>query len=289
MGKRENTATATKFVMTMALNFPSKCFPTEIIKSHVVAGFVFTETSYAPNQRLPRHSHEYACFVIVLQGAFVETYGKKVRSCAPSSVIFRPPDEVHSDHFYDRGGRCLTVEIAPRWLERAREHSISLNDSAQFHNGLLTTITMRLYREFCEMDNVSQLAIEGLILETIAEFSRCSVKASDLHFARRIEQAKEIIHDQFSGSLTLARVAEVIGTHPVYLAREFRKRYRCTVGEYIRRLRIQAACRELSSSDAQLAEVALICGFSDQSHFSRVFKRLTGMTPSQYRANLRSR
>ena len=273
----------------MALNFPSKCFPTQIVKSRAVAGSVFTETRYAPNQRLPKHSHEYACFVIVLQGAFIETYGKKVRSCAPSSVIFRPPDEVHSDHFYKLGGRCLTVEIAPRWLERAREYSISLNDSAQFHNGLLTTITMQLYREFCETDNVSQLAIEGLILETIAEFARCSTKASDMLPARRIEHAREIIHDQFSYNLTLARVAELIGIHPVYLAREFRKRHRCTVGEYIRRLRIQSACRELSNSDAPLTEVALACGFSDQSHFSRVFKRLTGMTPTQYRANLHSR
>lgn len=273
----------------MAPNFPSKVFPTAIVKSRAVAGFVFTETSYAPNQTLAKHSHEYAGFIIVLQGTFIETYGKKVRSCGPSSVIFRPSDEVHSDQFYKLGGRCLNVEIAPQWLERAREYSISLTDSSHFRDGLLTTITTRLYREFCEADNVSEIAIEGLILETIAEFARYSAKAPEMLPAMRIEQAREIIHDQFCKNLTLAKVAELIGIHPVYLAREFRKSYRCTVGEYIRRLRIQSACRELSNSDAPLTEVALACGFSDQSHFSRVFRRLTAMTPTQYRACFRSR
>lgn len=262
----------------MTLRLSSGCFPTKIIKSREVAGFVFTETKYHPNQRLPKHSHEHANFIIVLRGTFTENYGRKTRWCAPSSVIFRPPEELHADHFHNAGGRCLTIEVAARWLERAREHSVILKDSADFQSGLLTTITARLYGEFCAIDSVSPLAIEGLTLEMIAEISRISVRKSSPVSACRVERAREIIHAHFSDNLTLSSIAESIGMHPVYLAREFRNRHNCTIGEYIRHLRIQFACREIANSNATIAEIASASGFFDQSHFSRTFKQLTGIS-----------
>lgn len=246
-----------------------------------------TETGYTPNQKLSKHSHEHANFIIVLRGTFTEHFGRRTRSCTPSSVIFRPPEELHADHFHNAGGRCLTIEVAAEWLERARDHSIFLRDSADFQNGLLTTITARLYAEFRRMDGISPLAIEGLTLEMIAEVSRLSAKKSSLTSASRVERAREIIHAHFSDNLTLSFIAESIGMHPVYLAREFRHRHNCTIGEYIRYLRIQFACHEMANSDATIAEIASASGFFDQSHFSRTFKRLNGTTPTEYRKNIR--
>ena len=273
----------------MAVKLISGHFPTKIIRSREVAGFILTETSYTPDQKLSQHSHEHANFIVVLQGTFTENFGRKTRWCAPSSVIFRPPEELHADHFHNAGGRCLTIEVAEQWWETAREHSVSLKDSADFQNGLLTTITARLYCEFRRMDSISTLAVEGLTLEMIAEVSRLAVRKPSPTFACRIEHAREIIHANFSDNLTLSFIAKSIGTHPVYLAREFRKRFNCTIGEYIRHFRIQFACREMANSDAPIAEIAVESGFFDQSHFSRTFKRLTGITPTEYRKNIRQR
>lgn len=284
-GFYSGSASSTK---TMALKLTSGHFPTKIIRSREVAGFILTETSYTPNQKLPKHSHEHANFIIVLRGTFTEHFGRKTRWCVPPGVIFRPPEELHADHFHNAGGRCLTIEVAARWLERAREHSVILKDSADFQNGLLTTITARLYGEFRRMDSISPLAIEGLTLEMIAEASRLSARKPSLTFACRIERAREIIHAHFTDKLTLSFIAESIGTHPVYLAREFRERHNCTIGEYIRRLRIQSSCRDMANSDATMAEIASASGFFDQSHFSRTFKRLMGITPTEYRKNIRS-
>jgi AraC family transcriptional regulator len=83
-------------------------------------------------------------------------------------------------------------------------------------------------------------------------------------------------------------MAEAVGAHPVYLSREFHRHFRCTVGEYVRQLRIELACHKLSGSDEPLALIALAAGFFDQSHFSRTFKLLTGMSPAQYRKTFRS-
>jgi AraC family transcriptional regulator len=88
--------------------------------------------------------------------------------------------------------------------------------------------------------------------------------------------------------LKLADIAEAVGVHPVHLAQTFHKSYRCTVGDYVRRLRIESTCRELATSEAPIVEIALAAGFCDQSHFTRTFKRLTGIAPSQYREALRA-
>ena len=170
-----------------------------------------------------------------------------------------------------------------------RNHSVILNDPIYFQNPLLTTITARLYGEFRREDSISSLALEGLTLEMIAEMSRLSVRKPRLTSTCRVERAREIIHAHFSDHLTLSLIAESVGTHPVYLAREFRRRYHCTVGEYIRQLRIQFARREMANSDATIAEIASASGFFDQSHFSRTFKRLIGISPAEYRKNTRPR
>jgi AraC family transcriptional regulator len=81
----------------------------------------------------------------------------------------------------------------------------------------------------------------------------------------------------------------VVGVHPVTLARGFRRAYGCTLGEYVRRQRIENACRQLLDSAASLAEIALANGFADQSHFSNTFHRYTVMTPARYRRSAKER
>jgi AraC family transcriptional regulator len=82
---------------------------------------------------------------------------------------------------------------------------------------------------------------------------------------------------------SLAELAALAGVHPVHLSREFRRHYHMTVGEYIRKRRIQHASQLLSHSGLSLSEIAATCGFSDQSHFCALFKRHAGMTPAKFR------
>ena len=126
----------------------------------------------------------------------------------------------------------------------------------------------------------------GWVFELLAAVSRCRVKLKGRNPPRWLGQAEEFLRAHFSEHLNLVTVSEAVGVHVVHLAREFRKHYACTAGDYIRHLRIEYACREMGRSGSSLAEIASAAGFSDQSHFSKVFRRFTGMTPAEYRATL---
>ena len=77
--------------------------------------------------------------------------------------------------------------------------------------------------------------------------------------------------------------ASEVGVHYVHLSRQFHKYNRCTIGDLIRRRRrVQHASHLLAHSRTPLAEIALICGFSDQSHLSFLFKRYMGLSPSKF-------
>jgi AraC family transcriptional regulator len=241
------------------------------------------EGLYDPNTKVPRHSHEQAVFCIALKGCCAEVYGSGVREYQPLTVQFLPPNETHSLEISSTAVSAFSVEVAPQWLDRTREYSLFLDNSVHSRGGLLSRLFMSLYKEFRQTDDASTLAIEGLALEMLAEVSRCQVKGSDCKPPRWLAQVLELLHEQFSEHLTLAHIATSVGVHPVYLARGFRRFCRCTIGEYIRQLRIEHACHELCGSDTSLAAIASAAGFSDQSHFSRTFKRFMKITPAQYR------
>jgi AraC family transcriptional regulator len=253
-----------------------------------VAGLTLTETVYNSNLKLPQHSHEQAYFCLVLKGTYTESYGRQARTCKTATLIFHPADEPHADHFHS-DSRCFNIQMDEGWIERLRQHPIALQEPKDFQTGLLPRLAMRLYDEFRKADELSSLIVEGIALEMMGEAGRYLSKKTDRVPPHWLIEARHLLHDHFTEPLSLSQQAACVGVHPVHLAREFRRFYHCTIGDYIRQLRIKFACEKLVQSDLPLSEIALASGFFDQSHFTRTFKQLTGKTPQAYRTDFRLR
>lgn len=261
----------------------------DIVKTISASGLTLTETEYFPKAEVPLHSHSFPYYCFVLKGSFTEKYGTHERDCRPSSLIFHSKGEVHSDNFYETGGRCFNIQLGNALIDRAGEYSIGLDNSAQFYKGKESDLAASLYREFRFMDDLSPLAIEGLTLELMVATARRSVKGSKNYAPNWIVSVRDILHERFSEPLTLSEIADSVGRHPVHVARAFRQHYLCTIGSYVRQLRIDHAIQLLSGSDRSLVEIAISSGFAHQSHFSKTFKLLVGKTPTEYRDFSRSR
>ncbi len=248
-----------------------------------IAGTRFTEMSYAPSFKIPRHSHEYAFFGLVLEGGYTETYGRRDRECKPFYLLFHPEGEVHSEVHNDSVVRIFSIEPAQPWLEQVRERSGLLGNPFEFQGGTIVQLAVRLYHEFKDQDALAPIAMEGLLLELLAATCRCPADTSRPTPPRWLRQTRDLLQDRFSENLSLQEIAGVVGVHPAHLARSFRQHYHCTIGDYIRNLRGERARHVLATSETPLSEVALAMGYSDQSHFATAFKRHTGFTPTEYR------
>lgn len=245
---------------------------------------LLTECTYAPGVQVPEHSHENPYLIFTLNGCQEEVFGVRHRVYVPGTLAIHPAGEVHREKLGPEGMRCLHVEFGIQWMKRHGEISRVLERPAQFQDGNSGWLAQRIYREFRHMDDVAPAAIEGLALEVLAEASRRRRPDSSGKRPRWLGGVQELIRARFAEPLSLSEVAAWAGVHPVSLARAFRNHYRCSVGEFIRQVRIESACEVIRSQDLSLTEVGLVTGFADQAHFSRTFKRVTGMTPGQFRA-----
>jgi len=249
-----------------------------------MAGFSIKEFSQPPYRRLPWHEHTDASICFVVSGSYSERLNGMNRECAPHSMIFKPAGERHADQFGRLGGTCLLIEVSPGRMETIEPSCDIAAKPSVVRNARLAALGHRIYGEFAASDPFSALAVEGLVLEVLVEGSRALVEADTTHRPRWLLQVRDLIHESAGAALTLSTIARAVGIHPSHLARTFRKHYRRSIGDYVRCLRIERASREIVDTSDSVAEIGVRSGFFDQSHFSRVFKEHTGLTPAQFRA-----
>jgi AraC family transcriptional regulator len=258
------------------------------LKNFQAAGFNLSESHYAPHSELPRHSHEAPYFGFVLRGTYTERYGRETRACRPSMLIYHPAGELHAQYFNSTSVRLFRLEVNQQLSGSLRQANVVLGQPRLFGAGLITILARRLYHEFRNPDEVSHLVVEGLALELVAAIARADPrKRVSLRPPEWLGQAHDLVRSHCAESITTAEIARTVGVHPVTLTHEFRRYYGFTIGEMVRSERIALACRGILAG-ARLADVAVTTGFYDQSHFAKTFKRVTGLTPGQYRADFRS-
>jgi AraC-like DNA-binding protein len=127
--------------------------------------------------------------------------------------------------------------------------------------------------------------VEQMLLEVYHKYIKENKSKKAPEWAKEL---KEMIQDQLDTNmaLSLQQVSDELEINPTYLSREFSKYFEnLSFGEYIRKLRIEKAMHLMGGTDYSLTEIAYLTGFSDQSHFTRIFKKQTGQTPTLYKKN----
>lgn len=248
-----------------------------------LSALTLTETVHAPGSRIPPHVHDAATICVALTGQGVEVVGGVRVITQPGSVIMRGPKIVHSDEYGVVPQRAFMIELEEKWLQSCQHIFRLFEGHRHFANGPVSALALRIYRESRVRDGVASVIVEGLMLEMLGHASRSLIK-TPVRPPIWLAQARDLLHGRFNDSLNLVEIAHTVGVHPTHLARAFKKHYRTTVGEYLRRLRLDWATRQLSQTEDSIAEIASAAGFYDQSHFSHLFKQHTGFSPAEFRA-----
>lgn len=242
-------------------------------------GFRLVETLYAPYSHLACHKHDIADISLVLSGSLVEESDCGMVTAGPGCVVFKPAGAMHSNRVGPRGAVLFALRLDPSWSIVATQLRKHLWCSQEHVTGVMLRLyALCLGRHRLDRD-VDELAIRaGLAAacDGVAPFA--FGRAPDW-----LSTVQERVHVGDNHSTKIAELARECETHPVYLARMFRRCLGAAPGEYVRRLRVTLAAHRLVSTADSLSRIAAEVGFSDQAHFCRCFRSQVGHTPGQYR------
>jgi len=181
----------------------------------------------------------------------------------------------------------LAKEAAGLWaISAGLSHNIT-NDTELLETGLKLYDALYSWAKYLYKQNHLQNSpFENLLHEVYNKF--LIEKKSNQKTPLWVKELKNIIQDQIDAQFTfdLKKISSDLELNPSYLSREFSKYFEdLNFGEYVRKLRIEKAINLIQNTTYTLTEIAYMTGFSDQSHFTRIFKLQTGKNPSSYRKN----
>lgn len=246
-------------------------------------GLEVAETSYEAGQHVSPHWHGRPMVVAVLAGSMIEHVGGRSVQCFTGSAFFHPSGESHAHDFEADGSRCLTIQMDAWWLERLGVDERWLTGGpVELRDGRTAGAARLLRSELHLGPDALTATLDGLALRLLTSLTRPE-HAGQERTPRFLDVVLERLHDDCTCDIDLTSLATLAGVSPEHLARTFRREQGLTVGQYVRRLRVEQARREIEAGHRSLGRLALQLGFYDQAHFTRVFKAHVGCTPGQYR------
>jgi AraC family transcriptional regulator len=245
-------------------------------------GTILTEAGYTPHIEVPWHYHENAYFFYHLRGQLDEVNKKQTLTCTPGTLLFHHWQDPHYDKNFSTDALFFHIELEKNWFARHDVNPAVLEGSIKLENPAFKSVFQKIYGESKINDGITQLSVDGLLLQSFAAIMR-DAQREKYGIPGWVEKVKAMLHDADTDGLTLQQLSRETGIHPVHLSKEFPKYFHAGFGEYIRTRKIEKAATLLTSNELSLSGIAYQCGFADQSHFTRCFKAVHGITPLQYR------
>lgn len=233
-----------------------------------------SDAEFPPWAQVEPHLHRHTQLSLLFHGEMLEAGDNFGAVHVPASGIFRPAGYRHHNTFYAHSrGLVIEVEERHRLAAALRE----LRSPAATVSPALLALGRRIRTELTGGSTASGLALEGLVFEFAAAFLRAMAPAW-------LDAVKESIASSGMRSVDVDALAATHGITARELEDAFTEHVHCSPAEYARTCSIERAKELLATTRLSIAEIALQTGFYDQAHFTRVFKKTTGITPAKARA-----
>lgn len=212
--------------------------------------------------------------------ALIKEYKINDEAVHTMAVIVRGADTDRHD---------LAAQASGLWAISAGLAYNFKNDQELLSKGMLIYDALYSWAKYLQKEKHTQQPFENLLLNVLNKFLK-NKPGSKKKAPAWAKELKEIIQDHIDASLSLKELSKGLDINPSYLSREFSRYFDdLSFGEYIRKQRIEKAIALMQTPTHSLTEIAYLTGFSDQSHFTRIFKKHTGENPSDYRKKLQKK
>lgn len=242
-------------------------------------GLIITDTVYT-HSYVDWHYHENPYFTFLLQGNMKEGNKKEIYDCTAGTLLYHHWEDAHYNIKPDILTRGFHIEVTENWFEKFQLSKNKTEGSFNIKNPASKLLIQQIFKETKINDTSFELSVNQLLLKIFNQLS--SQKENLGKKPIWVKQIDEILHENFTEKLNLEELSQTLNIHPMHLSRDFHKYFHCNLGEYLRKLKVEKSLKLLNEYES-LSEVALECGFSDQSHFIRCFKENIGITPLKYK------
>ena len=251
--------------------------------------------AYYVQHAYPRHSHDYYVLSLIERGRQSFTHRGTKRHTPPGGLILINPGEVHTGEAADsQGFELRSLYPSPTLMETivfelTGRRALPFFKEVQVDHHWATRSVSSLHQAI--LDGAGMLESESRILWMMTQLIKryADVGSSEPHLGKEkkaIQQVRQYIEEHFAESVTLGMLAQHVALSPYYLLRAFHAEVGMPPYAYLENVRIRHTQR-LIKVGKPLAEVAAEVGFSSQSHMTRQFKRIIGVTPGQYAQHIR--
>jgi len=203
----------------------------------------------------------------------IEKYGLTEPALQTIAVIVRGADTDRHD---------IASQASGLWAISAGLAYNTKDDYELLQKGMMIYDALYSWAKYLQKEKHTQNPVDHIFIDVYNKFLK--QKSAQKKTPDWVKELKQIIQDQVDTNLNLTDISKSLDINPSYLSREFSKHFNnLSFGEYIRKLRIEKAIELMRQNKYSLTEVAYLTGFSDQSHFTRIFKQHTGKSPSAYK------
>jgi len=205
---------------------------------------------------------------------FIRKHNIKDPAVQTLSVIVRGADTDHTE---------LALQCAGLWAISAGLAHNFQDDHELLEKGMILYDALYSWAKHLQDVRHTQQPFEHLLLNVFHTYLK-QKPGPGKKIPAWVRELKETIQDHIDDNLSLKELSKTLDINPSYLSREFSKYFEdLSFGEYIRKLRIEKAKELMEHASYSLTEIAYLTGFSDQSHFTRIFRQHTGQSPSEYK------
>ncbi|MFA6086230.1 AraC family transcriptional regulator [Mucilaginibacter sp.] len=247
-----------------------------------VKGCMVALTSYTNDTSFEEwHSHENSSISFLLNGFHKEDFLGKTLLRVPGDIKFIPAGEMHRCNDYTPETRKINLDLTDELLKQmevSEEGVINLID----RSGQPKFTLLKLYHELNDNGSHATASSQLMLYELFHPKSAAS-KVRGNKAPAWVYVLKQLLHDEWDTSFDLHELSLRLGIHPVTISRYFPQYFASTLGSYMKTIKIDKALGLIKSTNCSLTEIGYMCGFSDQAHFTRTFKELTGFLPKDFR------
>jgi len=241
------------------------------------------------NAGMVPHFHESYSVGIFTKGLYRYRSGSKDTTIKAGETRVVAPYELHET--YAGEWEYLHFDIEPNLLLNVvqdieqSDKNLEPNILPLYKQKPILNIGIELYQslknnEILEIEQSFNEFTTTLLQNSYSLNLICNLSLDSIKLGRALEY---IFTFWDNPNLSVEAIAKEVGFSTYYFTRSFSKEFAITPHKYIQSLRVERAKHKILKTNDSLAEIAIECGFSDQSHMNRVFKRITGFTPNVLR------